>query len=152
MSGPRLERMARRPDACQVPQPLGEGRFEVDATWGTVQPLELAPGVRTVAELEVVEHVARGLPLVDTRAERFLDEPTIPTAQRIPHERIAERAGELDPSVPTVFFCNGPQCTATPDAIERLLATGRAPETILYYRGGVHDWATLGYPLEPAAG
>ena len=26
----------------------------VDSTWGTIQPLEVAPGVRTVAELDVI--------------------------------------------------------------------------------------------------
>jgi rhodanese-related sulfurtransferase len=148
---PRPERMARRADACQVPQPLDEpGRFEVDATWGTVQPLRLAPGVETVGELEVAEHVAQGLPLVDTRAPQFLTEATIPSARRIPHEQIAARIDELDRETPTILFCNGPQCTATPDAIERLLAAGHPAAAICYYRGGMHDWITLGYPVERA--
>jgi len=56
--------------------------------------------------------------------------------------------GGLDPDRATVFFCNGPQCAATPDAIRTLLASGYPPETILYYRGGIHDWMTLGLPIE----
>jgi hypothetical protein len=29
-----------------------------------------------------------------------------------------------------------------------LLEAGRSPAAILYYRGGIHDWVTLGLPLE----
>jgi rhodanese-related sulfurtransferase len=137
-------------DPLQVPRALGaRGRFVVDATWGTVQPLVLAPGVETVGELEVVEHVERGLPLVDTRLAHFHATGTIPTARGIPHEQIAERIGEMDPDVPTILFCNGPQCTATPDAIAALLDAGHPAELLRYYRGGIHDWVTLGYPLTP---
>ena len=48
---------------------------------------------------------------------------------------------------PTVVFCNGPQCPATAQAIEALLAAGWPAERLLYYRGGIHDWVTLGLPL-----
>ena len=54
---------------------------------------------------------------------------------------------ELDAADPTVLFCNGPQCTATVQAIEGLLAAGCPAERLLYYRGGIHDWMTLGLPL-----
>ena len=145
----QLERLPRRLQTCQVPQPIGSGLFEVDATWGTVQPIGLAPGVRTVGELELVEHLRRGFPVIDTRLEHFNREGTIPGARSIPHEQILERRDELDPSVPTVFFCNGPQCVASPDAIHKLLDAGYPAEAILYYRGGMHDWITLGYPLQP---
>jgi rhodanese-related sulfurtransferase len=130
-----------------VPQPLGDGMLRVDGTWGTVQPIELAPGVRTVGELEVIEHVERGGAVIDTRLEHFHREATIPGARLIPHEQILDRRGELDPDEPAVFFCNGPQCEATPDAIERLLQAGYPAGSILYYRGGIHDWMTLGYPV-----
>jgi rhodanese-related sulfurtransferase len=123
--------------------------FEVDGTWGKVQPLELAEGVRTVAELELIEHLERGLPVVDTRLDHFHREGTIPGARGICHEEILERLDDLDPTVPTVFFCNGPQCTATPDAIRRLLEQGYPRSAILYYRGGMHDWMTLGFPTRP---
>lgn len=151
MSRPPLERReGDEEESLQVPRALGtRGRFVVDATWGTVQPLEIAPGVVTVGELELIEHVERGLPLIDTRAPEFAAEATIPTARRIPHEQIGERIGELDRAVPTVFFCNGPQCTATPDAIGVLLDAGYPAEQIRWYRGGIHDWMTLGYPVEP---
>jgi rhodanese-related sulfurtransferase len=130
-----------------VPSPLGEGLFRVDATWGNVQPIALAPGVQTIAELELIDHLERGLPVVDTRLEEFYRDGSIPGARSIPHEEILERRDELDSSEPTVFFCNGPQCAATPDAIRRLLDVGYPANAILYYRGGMHDWMTLGYPV-----
>jgi rhodanese-related sulfurtransferase len=128
--------------------PLGDGLFQVDGTWGRVQPAQLAPGVRTVAELEVIEHIQRGQPLVDTRLASFLRDGTIPTAHNIPHHHILDHLEELDPTTLTVFFCNGPQCPATPDAVRQLLDRGYPPEAILYYRGGIHDWVTLGFPVD----
>ena len=142
----QLERHPSREHTCQVPRPVGDGLFEVDATWGTVQPIELAPGVRTVGELELIEHLRQGLPVIDTRLEHFNRAGTIPGARSIPHAEITTRLDELDRSVPTVFFCNGPQCAATPDAIHKLLDADYPARAILYYRGGMHDWTTLGYP------
>ena len=140
-------------DALMVPRPLARaGRVEVDATWGEVQPLALAPGVETVGELEVRAHAERGLPLVDSRLAHFHAEGTIAGARSIPHEEMGERIGELDPAQPTILFCNGPQCTATPDAIRTLLDAGYPAEALRYYRGGMHDWTTLGFPVAPGAG
>ena len=146
----QLERLPRRTSTCQVPQPVpGEpGLVTVDTTWGTISPLQLAPGVRTVGELEVIDHIAAGLPLVDTRLAHFYREGTIPTARNIPHEQIDKSINALDTRAPTIFFCNGPQCAATPGAIHSLLASGYPPESIHYYRGGIHDWMTLGLPLQ----
>jgi rhodanese-related sulfurtransferase len=148
---PRIERTARREDAFMTPKPVpGEpGRFVVDATWGTLNPIELASGVATVGELEVREHAQAGLPLIDTRPARVFAKATIPGARNIPHRAIAERVGDVDPDNPTVLFCNGPQCSATPKAIRALLDAGRPPSGILYYRGGIHDWVTLGMPVTP---
>jgi rhodanese-related sulfurtransferase len=142
----KLKRLAERTRACMVPRDLGDGLFEVDATWGTVQPIELAPGVRTIGELELIEHLHDDLPVIDTRLAHFYTEGTIPGARSIPHEEMLARRAEVDPRVSTVFFCNGPQCAATPDTVRKLLGAGHPADTILYYRGGIHDWTTLGYP------
>jgi rhodanese-related sulfurtransferase len=143
-----VRRAPKSPDPLMTPRPLGApGRFEVDATWGTVQPLVLAPGIRTIGELELIAHIEEGLALVDTRQARFFAGGSIPTARNIPHDEIGARIAELDPARPTAFFCNGPQCTATPSAIHTLLDAGYPPEAIHYYRGGMHDWLTLGFPL-----
>jgi hypothetical protein len=146
-----IRRLSRRGDAFMLPRAVpGEpGRFVVDATWGTITPITVAPGVRTVGEREVIAHIAAGLPLLDTRLERCLEAGTPPTARAIPHTQMAARTDELDRSADTIVFCNGPQCAATPDAIRTLLDAGHPPERLLYYRGDIHDWVTLGLPLEP---
>lgn len=145
-----LLRIPRRAQPQMVPTPVaGElGLFTVDATWGTVTPIQLAPDVRTVGELEVIEHIAAGRPLVDTRLPHFFASGTIPGALSIPHGEEISRIEQLDPEQSTVFFCNGPQCPATPRAVSALLAANYPPTAILYYRGGMHDWLTLGLPHE----
>ncbi len=135
--------------SCMVPQPAKEkpGIVEVDTTWGKIQPMEAAPGVRTVGELEVHDFQEKKLPLIDGRTTEFYDESTIPGAINIPHTEAANRMDELDRSQPAIFFCNGPQCPQSPDAIRNLLEAGYPADKIWYYRGGMHDWVTLGLPL-----
>jgi len=55
-----------------------------------VQPIQLAPGVRTIGELELIDHLERGLPIVDTRQPDFYRGATVPGARGIPHEQILE--------------------------------------------------------------
>jgi rhodanese-related sulfurtransferase len=132
-----------------VPRPVpGEpGSFVVDATWGTINPIEIAPGVATVGELEVCAHLEAGLPVIDTRPAKVFAKATLPGARNIPHAEMAARWEEVPRDEKVVLFCNGPQCSATPQAIAALLAAGHPPEGLLYYRGGIHDWVTLGLPL-----
>ena len=145
-----FERLPRRAQTCMVPKPheRDPGLVVVDATWGTIQPIAVMSGVETIGELELIEHLRAGRQLIDTRESRFVEQGTIPGAIAIPHTEIDEHLGELDPSQPIVLFCNGPQCKATPDAVHRLLAAGRPPALMLYYRGGMHDWISLGLPIE----
>lgn len=145
-----LRRTPRRQDAFLVPRPVpGEaGRFIVDATWGTISPMEIARGVRTVGELELIAHIQAGRPLIDTRRPESFAASTIPGARNIPHTELDERLDDLNRDVQTVLFCNGPACAATPQAIRKLLAAGHPPSRLLYYRGGMHDWLTLGFPVE----
>lgn len=127
------------------------GFVVVDATWGTIRPLTLAKGVVTVAELEVIEQLERGLPVVDARPAPAFARSTIPRARNLPHGQAVERIDELDQNHVTILFCNGPQCAATPDAVESLLAAGYPADALAYYRGGLHDWQTLGLPVEPGS-
>ncbi|MGZ5337267.1 MAG: rhodanese-like domain-containing protein [Solirubrobacterales bacterium] len=144
-------RPPRREDPIRVPEPVegSGGLFVVDASWGEINPLVLASGVRTVGELEVIAHLRHRLPLLDTRLQARYLRSTIPAARNIPHTEILGRRDGLDADLETVFFCNGPQCAATPDAIGTLLDAGYPPKSILYYRGGMHDWMTLGLPTIP---
>ena len=62
-----------------TPVRIAETGFAVvDATWGTIRPLTLAKGVVTVAELEVIEQLERGLPVVDSRPAPAYARSTIP--------------------------------------------------------------------------
>lgn len=146
---PGVERTARRTEPRRVPRPVERdpGLVEVDATWGTIQPMTVAEGVRTVGEAEVIEHLERGLPTVDSRGRDSYKWSTIPGAANVHYKETAACLGELDREGPTVFFCNGPQCGQSPAAIRALIEAGHSPEKILYYRGGLHDWMTLGLPV-----
>mgnify|MGYP005850481267 CR=1 FL=1 len=144
------KRTTKRAETQMVPKPVkGEtGLVQVDTTWGIIQPLKVAKDVRTVDELEVHKFQENGLPIIDSRTSDFYEISTISGAKNIPHDEITERMGELDRNSPTIFFCNGPQCPQSPTAIRNLLSNGYPPEKILYYRGGMHDWVTLGLPVE----
>jgi rhodanese-related sulfurtransferase len=144
------KRLPPREDTHMVPEmlPGGSGFARVDVTWGKIQPLQVADNVRTVCEITVNEHLENNQQLIDARTKDFFEESTIPGAKNIPHNKIKARLDELDRSRPAIFFCNGPQCSQSPTAIRTLLDAGYPPEMIFYYRGGMHDWITLGLPVE----
>jgi len=146
-----VNRIERRQDAFLVPQPVAQtpGVFQVDATWGTIQPMQIAEGVQTVGELEVIEHLQRGLPVVDARTSDFFVVSTLAGAVNIPYPDTVARMDELNGEQATIFFCNGPQCGQSPTAIHELIDAGYPPQKVLYYRGGLHDWLTLGLPVVP---
>jgi rhodanese-related sulfurtransferase len=144
-----LERLPRRDPVARLPSavPGDPGLFLVDATWGLIQPLQLPGGVVTIGELEVLDHITAGGALVDTRQPEHVAHGTLPGAVAIRHEDIVDGLAALDAAGPIVLFCNGPQCTATPQAIAALLDAGWEASRLHYYRGGIHDWVTLGLPL-----
>lgn len=133
-----------------VPWPLvGEADVvAVDTTWGELQPLVVAPGVRTVGELELLDLAQQGAVLVDSRTAGSFGGRTIPDSVLIPHDEVIQRREELDPGRLSILFCNGPQCPQSPDAIRRLLETGYPATGLAYYRGGMHDWVTLALPTQ----
>lgn len=137
--------------ACRVPIVEDDGQIRIDPWWGTIQPCTLAEGVGTVGELEVIAHLARGGRIIDTRRREFVDHTgLIEGATHIEWEEINEHPAAFDPDGPTVLYCNGPQCGATPNAVKLLLEAGTEPAKILYYRGGIQDWMALGLPVVAA--
>jgi len=58
-----------RQEMQAVPRPVENqpGLVEVDTTWGTIQPIEVTEGVRTIGEVELIEHLEKGLPVADSR-------------------------------------------------------------------------------------
>ena len=121
---------------------------EVDTTWGSIQPMQPAKAVLTVGELEVFHHKKMNLPIIDTRKPDTFEEVSIPGSKNIPYDKIVERMSELDKNHPSIFFCNGPQCPQSSTAIKNLIEAGYPADKILYYRGGMHDWITLGLPVQ----
>ena len=144
-----IERLPRRDPVARLPRAVpGEpGLFIVDATWGLIQPLQLPGRVCTVGEREVIAHIEATGVLIDCRQPEHVAQGTLPGAVAIPHQEIVEGLPRVARDGPVVLFCNGPQCTATPRAVAALLGSGWEPERLRYYRGGVHDWVTLGLPL-----
>jgi rhodanese-related sulfurtransferase len=138
-----------------------------------IQPMQLAEGVETFGELEVLdflERVRQGerkLMLVDSRTPDWYAKGTIPGAVNIPYAQnmageatdlsgvkktlldlfgATETAGVYDfSSVYTLaIFCNGPWCGQTPNYIRTLLALGYPANRLKWYRGGMQDWCSLG--------
>ncbi|MFT5753815.1 MAG: rhodanese-related sulfurtransferase [Flavobacterium sp.] len=142
-------RTSKRNTNHMIPKNIGteSGLVEVDVTWGSIQPMNAAQSVHTVGELEVYQHHMKGLPIIDARKPDTFDEVTIPGSINIPYDELIERMDELDKNNPSIFFCNGPQCPQSSTAIKNLLDTGYPADRILYYRGGMHDWITLGLPI-----
>ncbi len=146
---PELDRLPARARPMRQPLSVDEdpGLFMVDATWGAIQPMDLPGGVRTIGELEMIEHLQAGDLAVDTRQPEQAATGTLPGAVAIRHQDIVEELPGVDRDGVIVLFCNGPQCAATPKAIAHLLDAGYDAERLRYYRGGIHDWVTLGLPL-----
>ena len=138
-----------------------------------VQPMEIAPGVKTVGELELIAfletHVATGKGhLVDARVQSWYERGTIPGSVNLPLTVFANDAsnpffdsivanlggvlltsGEWDfaNARDLLMFCNGPWCGQSPRAIRNLLSIGYPPEKLLYYRGGMTSWQIMGFNM-----
>ncbi len=135
-----------------------------------VQPLHVADGVETIAELELLdflENVAQngeGL-LIDARTPSFYQAGTIPGSINLPFTLLT--ADESNPFLAPILarlggvqlsnggwsftnaqelalFCNGPWCGQSPRAIRNLLSVGYPAEKLHYYRGGMQNWLMLG--------
>jgi len=148
---PKIERAAAPEghEPRRVPVVDDCGMVVMDPWWGTIQPQQLHPDLPTYGELELIEHLNAGGAIVDTRRPEYVEATgTIPGSLVIPWEEIERRASEIDPNAVTVLYCNGPQCAATPRAVEKLLAMGRDPRSLAYYRGGIYEWMSLGLPIE----
>ena len=120
-----------------------------------IQPMQVAPGVITVGEIELLEFARTGGKLIDGRTLEWYLEGTIPSAINMPYTQMADRldeigctgsAGKWDcaKAEKVLLFCNGPWCGQSPMAIKAMLREGYPADKILYYRGGMQAWHTLG--------
>jgi len=120
-----------------------------------IQPMQVAPGVTTVGEIEVLKFAEAGGKLIDGRTLDWHLDGTIPGAINMPYTEMASRLDEIGCSgsegewdctnaEEVLLFCNGPWCGQSPMAIKAMLREGYPPEKIFYYRGGMQAWNSLG--------
>lgn len=121
-----------------------------------IQPMQVAPGVTTVGEVELLEFAKTGGKLIDGRTVEWHVDGTIPGAINMPYTQMADRLDEIgcvknadgkwncENAETVLLFCNGPWCGQSPMAIKAMLREGYPAEKILYYRGGMQAWHTLG--------
>jgi len=138
-----------------------------------IQPAVVAPGVETIAELEVLAYLARinagdeSILVIDSRTPDWVKKGTIPGAVNIPWtalnpargadpisigEIMVEKFGvkeleglwDYSSAKTLVLFCNGMWCGQSPRNIRSLLKIGYPPAKIKWYRGGMQAWETMG--------
>lgn len=144
-----------------------------------IQPSELAPGVKTIAELEVLHFLKKisdgdaSMLVIDSRTKAWVEKGVIPGTVNIPWDTldigksdpvavqdilenqlgVRQRDGfwDFDQAKTLVLFCNGSWCGQSPTTIKGLLKIGYPAHKIRWYRGGMQDWESLGLTtLKPA--
>ena len=143
-----------------------------------IQPGTLAPGVETIAELEVLAYLGKmnagddSILVIDSRTPDWVKRGTIPGAVNIPwtalnpamgadpisiSEIMVDRFGvkemeglwDYSDARTLVLFCNGMWCGQSPNNILNLLKFGYPADKIKWYRGGMQDWEILGLSTVP---
>lgn len=138
-----------------------------------IQPSVLAPGVETIAEIEMLDYLKRmsdgddSIIVIDSRTPAWVAKGTIPGAINIPWTSLNQSKGADPISIgeilegrfnaqnleglwdfsnarTLVMFCNGMWCGQSPNNIKSLLAFGYPAHKIKWYRGGMQDWEILG--------
>ncbi len=136
-----------------------------------IQPAQIAPGVETVAELEVIDCLKRAaageeILIVDSRTPSWTAGGIIPGATLIPYTRLdpaqaqptavaellelelgaVRREGiwSFGSAKTLVLYCNGPWCGQSPTNIRALLDLGYPANKLKWYRGGMQSWEQLG--------
>ncbi|MBE9515336.1 MAG: rhodanese-like domain-containing protein [Proteobacteria bacterium] len=138
-----------------------------------IQPAKLAPGVETIAEVEMLDYLSKmykgdkSIVVVDSRTPDWVKRGTIPGSINIPwkkmsmdkgadpisvselmqkHFDVSEIEGLLNFSKAktAVMFCNGMWCGQSPNNIKNMLKLGYPAHKIKWYRGGMQNWETLG--------
>jgi rhodanese-related sulfurtransferase len=143
-----------------------------------IQPAVLAPGVETIAEVEMIDYIAKmnagddTILVVDSRTPDWVKKGTIPGAKNLPWTKLNPAKGADPVSIleimedefgvtesegllnfskakTLVMFCNGMWCGQSPNNIKNLLKFGYPAHKIKWYRGGMQDWEILGLTTVP---
>jgi rhodanese-related sulfurtransferase len=143
-----------------------------------IQPAVVAPGVETIAELEILAYLSKmnagddSILVIDSRTPDWVKKGTIPGAVNIPWTALNPAKGADPISIgeilvdqfgvkemeglwdysgakTLVIFCNGMWCGQSPNNIRNLLKFGYPADKIKWYRGGMQDWEILGLSTVP---
>lgn len=142
-------------------------------TVGKIQPMQIAKGVQTVGELEVLDFIKNKLNknpeqyiLVDARRIDWFEKTTIPGATNISYDamvydedfpddwkrflellniKMNGKKMDFSDAKTMVIFCNANWCVQSPIAIKTLLSYGYPASKILWYRGGIQSWILSGF-------
>ena len=139
-----------------------------------INPMQLAPGVETLGEVEVLEYLDKmtkgdkSIMVIDSRTPNWVAKGTIPGSVNIPWTKLAPQKGaspidiaeimtsqfnvkeqeglfDYREAKTLVMFCNGMWCGQSPNNIRTLLRFGYPAEKIKWYRGGMQNWSNLGF-------
>ena len=138
-----------------------------------IQPSSLAPGVETIAEVEMLDYLKRmsagddSIVVIDSRTPDWVGRGTIPGARNVPWTKLNPAKGadplsiadlmeevfgvksleglmDFTDAKTAVMFCNGMWCGQSPNNIKNLLKFGYPAHKIKWYRGGMQNWEILG--------
>ena len=138
-----------------------------------IQPAQIAPGVDTIGELEVLDYLARiasgeeSYLVIDSRTPDWVARGTIPGSVNIPWSslkpedgadpfaisdiltdrfdvKIREGLWDYSGAKTLILFCNGMWCGQSPSNIRSLLDMGYPAHKLKWYRGGMQNWENLG--------
>jgi len=143
-----------------------------------IQPAVLAPGVETIAEVEMLDYLSKinagddSILVIDSRTPDWVKKGTIPGSVNLPWTALNPAKGADPISIgeimvdkfgvkeleglwdysnakTLVLFCNGMWCGQSPNNIMNLLKFGYPADKIKWYRGGMQDWEILGLSTVP---
>jgi rhodanese-related sulfurtransferase len=141
-----------------------------------IQPEIIAPGVETIAELEMLQYLKQAsapdapVLVIDSRTPDWVENGTIPGSVNIPWTTLDTGAGadpfqiadilqqrfgvknreglwDFSAARTLVLFCNGNWCGQSPANIRALLALGYPAARLKWYRGGMQNWEMLGFTV-----
>jgi rhodanese-related sulfurtransferase len=143
-----------------------------------IQPAVLAPGVETIAEVEMLDYLSKinagddSILVIDSRTPDWVKKGTIPGSVNLPWTALNPAKGadpisigeimvdkfgvkeleglwDYSDAKTLVLFCNGMWCGQSPNNIMNLLKFGYPADKIKWYRGGMQDWEILGLSTVP---
>ena len=134
-----------------------------------VQPMQAAPGIATVGELDVLDFLelfvadGRGL-LIDVRLPAEYASQTLPGAVNVPRATLSAgnpyrddllnalgvRNGSFEGAFDLIVFAGGADDPDAGAALRDLLDAGYPSEKLRYFRNGLLGWSALG--LSTASG